>query len=185
MELFHTGFEEIREPDLRRGRRNADFGQGFYLSDSGEFAGKWAKERKNRQVTVNAYELDLTGLTVLEFSRDEAWYDYIFANRAGAADLHPEADVIIGPIANDTLYETLGIFTSGLLSRELSLHLMQLGPAYTQTVIKTERAAAQLRWVSSRILKTNEIEHFRSVIRAEEEAYQTQLAEELQKLADR
>ena len=58
MELFHTGFEEIREPDLRRGRRNADFGQGFYLSDSGEFAGKWAKERKNRQVTVNAYELD-------------------------------------------------------------------------------------------------------------------------------
>ena len=62
MILFHTGFDEIRIPDLLQGRKNADFGQGFYLSDSGEFAGKWAKERKDRDVVINTYELDLTGL---------------------------------------------------------------------------------------------------------------------------
>ena len=39
LHLFHTGYAEIREPDIHYGRKNADFGQGFYLSDSDEFAG--------------------------------------------------------------------------------------------------------------------------------------------------
>ena len=33
--LYHTGFEKIRRPDVHYDRKNADFGQGFYLS-SGE-----------------------------------------------------------------------------------------------------------------------------------------------------
>ena len=41
MKLYHTGREEIREPDIRRGRRNADFGQGFYLTPDREFARRW------------------------------------------------------------------------------------------------------------------------------------------------
>ena len=32
MKLFHTSAAEIREPDLHAGRKNADFGPGFYLS---------------------------------------------------------------------------------------------------------------------------------------------------------
>ncbi len=38
--LYHTGFEEIRSPDLKRGRKSADFGQGFYLTPNAEFAGR-------------------------------------------------------------------------------------------------------------------------------------------------
>lgn len=44
--LYHVGFDEIRQPDLRRGRKNADFGQGFYLSDNEDFSRRWARERK-------------------------------------------------------------------------------------------------------------------------------------------
>ena len=29
MTLYHTGFQEIRQPDLHRGRANADFGLRF------------------------------------------------------------------------------------------------------------------------------------------------------------
>ena len=32
MKLYHTGYQEIRIPDLTVGRKNADFGQGFYLT---------------------------------------------------------------------------------------------------------------------------------------------------------
>ena len=32
MKLYHTSTVQIREPDLLRGRKNADFGQGFYLA---------------------------------------------------------------------------------------------------------------------------------------------------------
>ena len=32
MLLYHTGFDEIKHPDIHIGRKNADFVQGFYLS---------------------------------------------------------------------------------------------------------------------------------------------------------
>ena len=35
MTLYHTSYQIIREPDVRYGRKNADFGQGFYLSPAG------------------------------------------------------------------------------------------------------------------------------------------------------
>ena len=38
MKLYHAGKEEIREPDIYLGRKNADFGQGFYLTPDREFA---------------------------------------------------------------------------------------------------------------------------------------------------
>ena len=46
MLLFHLGYQVIEKPDIHYGRKNADFGQGFYLTAQDEFAGKWAKERK-------------------------------------------------------------------------------------------------------------------------------------------
>ena len=61
MLLYHLGYEIIEKPDVRYGRKNADFGQGFYLTAQDEFAGKWAKERKEQQPVLNTYEMDLTG----------------------------------------------------------------------------------------------------------------------------
>ena len=45
MRVFHSGYDEIRIPDIHRDRINADFGRGFYLSDNGEFAGKWTRRQ--------------------------------------------------------------------------------------------------------------------------------------------
>ncbi|MBQ9562757.1 MAG: DUF3990 domain-containing protein [Lachnospiraceae bacterium] len=45
LELFHTGYQIIERPDIHAGRTNADFGQGFYLSDDEEFSKRWARER--------------------------------------------------------------------------------------------------------------------------------------------
>ncbi len=84
--LYHTGFSRIPAPDLTVGRRNADFGQGFYLSDDGEFSRRWARTRKGQTTFLNRYTLDLTGLNVMRFDRNRAWYDYVFANRAGRED---------------------------------------------------------------------------------------------------
>ena len=85
MMLHHASYQIIREPDIHCGRKNADFGQGFYLSPAGDFAGRWARERRGEQVYVNRYALELSGLTVNRFMRDGARFDYIFANRRGPA----------------------------------------------------------------------------------------------------
>ena len=176
MRLWHTGFAEIPHPDIHYGRRNADFGQGFYLSDDLRFSQRWARERRGMQTYINEYTLTLTGLKIKRFHRDADWFDYIFQNRAGAADTLAGYDVAAGPIANDTLYDTWGILTSGLVSREKALYLLSNGPAYRQVVIRTEKAAAQLRWLSARVMPSEEISAFRATVRREEREYQSFLS---------
>lgn len=177
--LYHTGFHQRRNPDIRAGRKNADFGQGYYLTPDRAFAERWAMERKGESTFVNVYELDTDGLNLLELERGEAWFDYIFQNRAGMPDAMPEYDVILGPVANDTLYDLMGMTTSGFLPRETAIRILRLGAAYTQTVIKTDRAAAQLRFLEARTLTSEEIADFRVTLRKEEEAFQLAVAEAL------
>ena len=112
IELFHAGFQEIRNVDIRIGRTNADFGQGFYLSPDEGFCRRWAREKKGQNAWINGYTLCTEGLNIKEFRRDGEWYDYIFRNRAGYPDSLSEYDVIMGPIANDTIYNLWGVTTS-------------------------------------------------------------------------
>ena len=180
MILFHTGFSEIRKPDIHYGRKNADFGQGFYLSPEKEFSCRWARERKDEDSYLNTYEFNEDGLRIKVLKRDEDWVSCIFANRRGKADTFSQYDVIIGPIANDTLYDTMGILTSGFLSDGQALQILELGPEYTQWVIKSEKALSQLRWLSSRVLTKEEIASCRLTVQKEETEFQTQFAEKIQ-----
>ncbi|MBE5996461.1 MAG: DUF3990 domain-containing protein [Lachnospiraceae bacterium] len=58
MILYHTGYQELRNPDVHIGRKNADFGQGFYTTADEPFARCWAKERKGEQIILNKYQFD-------------------------------------------------------------------------------------------------------------------------------
>ena len=144
MKLYHTGTVEIPVPDIRHGRVNADFGQGFYLTPDADFTYRWARV----DAVVNEYEMDLAGLRVHRFERSEAWFDYIFQNRRARDTL--DADVVIGPIANDTIFDTFGIISSGYLKPGDALRLLMIGPNYTQVAVKTDRAAARLTWIGAR-----------------------------------
>ncbi|MBE6835146.1 MAG: DUF3990 domain-containing protein [Ruminococcaceae bacterium] len=169
MKLYHTSNTEICFPDVNYGRKNADFGGGFYLTDNLEFAGKWSSTRKP---VVNSYTLDLTGLNVKRFRRDKEWFEYISSNRAGLKDKFAEADVIIGPIANDTLYDTYGIIISSLLTGDEALRLLKVGNQFTQITLKTEKAVSQLEWNGSRQLKKEEIDLSKTNVKTEEAEFQ-------------
>ena len=172
MKLYHTSNTEIRDPDIYRGRKNADFGQGFYLTTDMEFAYRWA----GKDAIVNEYELDEDGLLIYRFERDEDWFNYIFQNRRVRDGL--SVDVVIGPIANDTIFETLGIISSGLLSSADAMKILMIGPEFTQVAIKTEKAASQLKWIrSEKITKLDE-----AYRRAEQEKYDAAFAEVLQEI---
>ena len=176
MLLYHTGYQEIWEPDIHHGRKNADFGQGFYLSDNAEFSKRWAKERNGFSVWLNRYELITDDLKIKRFTRDAEWFRYIFANRAGQEDSLAEYDVIIGPIANDTLYDTLGITTSGFLTPEQATRTLMIGPVYEQIVLKTEKAASALRFLSAETLTSEEIAQYSDAMKQEEEQFQEAFA---------
>lgn len=184
MLLYHAGFEVIEHPDVHYGRRNADFGQGFYLSPDEEFSRRWARARKGRDTFINRYRLETEGLNVVTLNRDEVWFDVLFNNRSGGADRLAGADVVVGPIANDTIYNVWGITTSGRISRDQALRLLTIGPCYRQVTVKTERAAAQLEWLSARKLEYDEITACRELVRREEEDYQRQFVEVMSALLD-
>ncbi len=172
MKLYHTGKTEIRLPDIHRGRKNADFGQGFYLTPDREFTYRWA----GKDAVVNEYELDESGLEIYRFSRTEDWFEYIFYNRRAVDRI--SADVVIGPIANDTIFDTLGVISSGFLKPGEAMQLLMIGPEYIQAAVKTEKAVSQLRFIrSERITRLDE-----SIRRAEEKAYQTAFAEVMLKI---
>ena len=181
MRLYHAGLTEIVHPDVTRGRANADFGQGFYLATERAFALRWARWRSGAEVRINAYDLDTQGLVVHTFERDAAWFDYIFANRGGRPD-ELEADVVMGPIANDTIFDTLGIATSGLLTPEQSLELLMVGPCYRQVALKTTRAADHLTWVSAETPGTDELRQARENVAVAEAAFLKEFTAKLDEL---
>lgn len=183
MRLYHIGFEEIRIPDVHYGRKNADFGQGFYLTDDKEFSYRWAKEKKGVDTILNIYELKLDGLTVRELKRDMNWTEYIYQNRTKIEDKYAE-DVIIGPIANDIIYDVMGITTSGMIPRDIAMSLLLIGPEYKQIVLKTEKAVGNLKWISSEVLSKDTLEKYHSKMQVEEEAYQELFSSELERMLD-
>ena len=182
LKLFHAGFSVIKEPDIHIGRKNADFGQGFYLTANAEFAYRWARERKGEQTVVNIYELDTENLTVHRFHRDEEWFDYIFSNRNNYPD-DLNADVIIGPIANDTIYDTFGIITSGFLKREDAMRLLLIGPEYEQAALKSDKALKQLKWISSEVLLPDTVAEYRKLVVGEEKEYQELFSGEMERIS--
>ncbi len=182
MLVFHTGFDKIPVPDLRRGRANADFGQGFYLSDDPAFAERWATEKKGAKTIINRYELNTDNLRIKRFERDGDWFRYIFSNRRSMPDTLSSFDVIIGPIANDTLFNTFGILTSGVLDDAVAMQLLQLGPVYTQVVLKTERAKEALRFLGAKALDHAVLEANKTRLAVEEAAFQVLFSETMQRL---
>jgi hypothetical protein len=177
MKVYHAGYDEIKVPDIHRGRKNADFGQGFYVSDSYEFAGRWVREKRGADIIINSYELDDTTLKVKIFERDREWFRYVFSNRRSMPDELSDTDLLIGPIANDTIFDTMGIMTSGYLSDEEALKLLCVGPLYRQIVLKSQKAADNLKFLSSEKLSPEAIERNKKEILAEQDEYLTKFAE--------
>ncbi len=176
MLLYHVGFSEIINPDIKIGRSNADFGQGFYTSSDKDFSEKWAKKRKTESTYFNSYELDETNLKIKRFKRDKEWFDYIFSNRNFKGDYLSDYDVIIGPIANDTIYDTWGILTSGLIDSKKALEILCVGPQYEQVTLKTQKAVDNLEFLSSRIIPYEDLIKYRAQVQKEEAEYQENLA---------
>lgn len=168
--LFHTSDREIRNPDIHYGRKNADFGWGFYLTPDRDFTYRWAREN----AVINKYELDETGLDIHIFSRNVDWFEYIFHNRRAEDRL--TSDVVIGPIANDTIFDTLGVISSGLLKPQDALQLLLIGPEYIQVAIKTEQAANHLRFIGSEKIERMDADR----LKAEQEEYLELFARELE-----
>ena len=157
MILYHGSNVVVSSPKLIQQNRFLDFGFGFYTTTNKEqaiaFADKVYKRRKKGSRIVNIYEVDeqiaFAECSVLRFdSPDEAWLDFVSDNRSG--NYEGEAfDFVYGPVANDDVYTTFTLYTSGVLTKEQTLEALKIKRLYNQLVLSSEKALSYLQFMGT------------------------------------
>lgn len=139
MILYHGSCMKIEKPDLQHSREDIDFGAGFYLSPDVDMAKKWACAKKNSVVSV--YEVDLKRISTYQFRPDYEWLDYVRANRKNSGiPFYNKFDLLIGPTADDKLFNTLQEYLDGLITSEQAIEYLNIAGFSNQYVFKNEKA---------------------------------------------
>jgi hypothetical protein len=159
--LFHGSNVKVSDIDLSKGALKKDFGSGFYTTSFQGQADKFAqiKAKRNSVNTgyVSVFEFcENTDLKITRFeTADLNWLDFILFNRGFAKEntLNDSYDIIIGPVANDTVGLVLnqlivGTYGSPLSSsaKEMAIKLLKPEKLYNQVLFKTEKSIKCLRF---------------------------------------
>lgn len=155
MIVYHASNEVVKNPMLVESNRLLDFGPGFYTTTNREQALRFAKSvvRKRGGVPIlNVYEFDETGLgecLLLRFDEpSEQWLDFVAENRTGKYS-GIRYDLVYGPVANDNVYTTIGLYLSGFTSREHTINELRVRQLYNQLVLCSPKAFRYLKFVTS------------------------------------
>lgn len=155
MILYHGSNVIIETPKLINQVRTLDFGAGFYTTTNKDqainFAAKVMTRTKSTTQFVSQYEIDLDiaqkDINILYFILpDEAWLDFVFQNRKGIYD-GDKFDAIIGPVANDDVYQTFALYESNVLSKEQTLAALKVKKLYDQLTFVTEKSLQYLKYI--------------------------------------
>ena len=127
--LYHGSNVNIEKIDLSLSRKGKDFGCGFYLNANRQQAMDMAVRTTNRMKTgtptISAFEFDESCLVSNKINikifdgYSIEWAEFILMNRKNDSDIpaHPY-DIVIGPIANDTVGVQIRRFIMGYISIE-------------------------------------------------------------------
>ena len=135
MILYHGSTDLVKKPEIRKGDVYLDFGVGFYTTTSKDQAERWARikmRRNNADIGyVAIYDIDFEtakeNLIIDEFkTADEIWLQFVVSNRKGETSGNA-ADIHIGPVADDNIYQSIRLFETGAYDAE-----------YTVKKLKTE-----------------------------------------------
>lgn len=158
MLLYHASNVEVKTPMLVESNRMLDFGPGFYTTTNREQAVRFARSvvvKRGGFPTLNVYEFDeraFSSCQVLKFDLpSEAWLDFVAANRTGKY-VGVRYDLIVGPVANDNVYATIGLYMQGFMSREATIAELKVKKLYDQIVFATPKAFRHIRHVQTEAL---------------------------------
>ena len=159
MRVYHGATAEIRFPLVHVGRRDLDFGKGFYVTPIIEQASSWAcrPANKHKEHWLNVYDIDYNAV-ISEFrsktfhSYNEEWLDFILSCRQGE-DKWKAFDFIEGGIANDRIFSTIELYTSHLISKQEALsRLIYENPNQQMCIINQKIITQHLTFIESQKL---------------------------------
>ena len=147
--IYHGSQNIIEKPTFGLGKKNNDFGLGFYTTTSFDQAKRWSisktKLEKSGIATVSIFTvpndfLQTKGLYVQDFNKaDEQWLDFVIANRTDE-NFSFQYDIVKGPVANDRVFASLNAFESGFMDKPTLLKELRTWVYVDQILFHTEKA---------------------------------------------
>jgi hypothetical protein len=153
MELYHGSDIAVSEPRLMESKRTLDFGRGFYTTTSREQAVAFTRNVNRRNGStlgvVSVYEFDddkAKDLNILRFTAaDEAWLDFVMGNRLKKMSGR-EYDIVVGAVANDTVYTTLILYADGTLDKDETIARLKTKRLFDQYAFQSAAALSSLKF---------------------------------------
>jgi hypothetical protein len=152
MILYHGSTVIVDKPNIITPNRTLDFGIGFYTTENRaqamEFSDIVMKRRRAKTQFISVYDFDIkqaeSELKILRFTNpDENWFDFVCMNRNDSYE-GEQYDIVIGAVANDKVYTTIGLYESGVITREQAILSFKINPLFDQLVLKSESALSLL-----------------------------------------
>jgi hypothetical protein len=159
MLLYHGSTDIVQRPQLLPVQRLLDFGQGFYTTSNQEQALRWAAVKQKRarkpnaKAFINIYEMEslrslskTLNLKIFETASEE-WLDFVVANRTGSSQ--HTFDIVCGPVANDTLFNVLTLYETGLLTKPETIVRLKTHKLFDQISFHSDTALSQVHFIEA------------------------------------
>ena len=169
--LFHGAKTKLEgEIDIKKSKKNNDFGQGFYCGESLEQSAMFVAGYPESSLYM--LEFDGTGLKKRVFRVNREWMLTIayfrerlgeFSNSKIIEELIAEnkkADYIIVPIADNRMFEIIDSFIDGEITDIQCQHCLSATNLGNQYVFVTEKAVDQVSVVERCFLAEEEKEYY-------------------------
>ncbi len=144
--LYHGSYVGVPAPLTGAGRRELDFGPGFYVTNLREQAERWARRvciiRAADSPLLSVYDFDETALPA-DVSRlrlehyDQEWLDFIVSSRRGE-EPWKGYDIIEGGVANDQVIDTVEDYYAGRITSEQALGQLRFAKPTHQMCIRRQ-----------------------------------------------
>lgn len=174
--IYHGSRQVIEHPTFGLGRKNNDFGLGFYCTKSRDLAKEWAVSSLSDGFT-NRYTLDTEYLSILNLNSPEYtilnWVAVLVGHRLFSIKtpvarrarqylienfgLNVDAyDLVCGYRADDSYFEYAEAFLNNAITVEQLSRAMRLGKLGEQIVVKSEFAFSKLKYEGFEVAKKDQ-----------------------------
>ncbi|SFU89041.1 Protein of unknown function [Clostridium sp. DSM 8431] len=144
--IYHGSYMEIEFPVIRKHKFTKDFSWGFYCTKFQEQAEDSAS-RFNTSI-VNVYEVNnIDTLNIKKFKNyNDEWLDFVVSCRNGKIHNY---DVVIGPMADDSIYDYIEAYFNGQMNKQKFFELMTLRHSTHQISFHSIKALDCINFIKS------------------------------------
>ncbi len=159
--------------NINKGRKNNDFGQGFYCGESYEQSASFVENFENSSVYY--FSLDVTGLRSLKYTVDRDWMLTIAYFR-GTLNEYKDSiviknlisrlegvDYVVAPIADNKMFRIIDSFINGEITDQQCKHCLAATNLGFQYVLLNDNAISRLKTLECCYLSNEERNHYRKI----------------------